>query len=339
MNLDSDGVSILDVPAIEAHNLTKVYRDNIRAVDGISFSVKPGEIFGLLGPNGAGKTTTIKMIITLTKATSGTLHAFGIDVFKSPETARGMLGYVPQSISVDTDLTAYENLLIFSKLSYVSKKERNTRINDALEYMDLSSRANDLVKRYSGGMMRRLEIAQALVNRPKILLLDEPSIGLDPSSKKQVWENIKQLNHEFGVTILITTHDMSEADELCDRIAIMSEGKIAVLGTPVDLKRNVGGDIVTVNLFSTSPAISLPKEIGHIIHNNEKSIQILTTNGEEAIPLIADFFRSHEIRIESISINKANLDDVFMKYAKRRLGDEMYKATRNMRRDFVRHAR
>ena len=339
MNLDSNDVTIPNVPAIEAHDLTKIYRDNIRAVDGMSFSVKQGEIFGLLGPNGAGKTTTIKMIITLTKATSGTLHAFGIDVFKSPEIVREMLGYVPQSISVDTDLTAYENLLIFSKLSYVNKKERNARINDALEYMDLSSRANDLVKRYSGGMMRRLEIAQALVNRPKILLLDEPSIGLDPSSKKQVWKNIKQLNQEFGVTILITTHDMSEADELCDRIAIMSEGKIAILGTPVDLKRNVGGDIVTVNLSSPSPVTSLPKEIGSIIDNNEKSIQILTTNGEEAIPLIAAFFSSHEIRVESISINKANLDDVFMKYAKRRLGDEMYKSTRNIRRDFVRHAR
>jgi len=308
-------------------------------VDGISFSVKQGEIFGLLGPNGAGKTTTIKMIITLTKATSGTLHVFGIDVFKSPETVREMLGYVPQSISVDTDLTAYENLLIFSKLSYVNKMERSERIKDALEYMDLASRAHDIVKRYSGGMMRRLEIAQALVNRPKILLLDEPSIGLDPSSKKQVWENIRQLNQEFGVTILITTHDMNEADDLCNRIAIMSEGKIAILGTPEELKRNVGGDIVTVNLASIPSMISLPKEIGRIINRNEKSIQILTTNGEEAIPLVADFFRGHEIRVESISINKANLDDVFMKYAKRRLEDDLYKANRRARRDFVRHAR
>ncbi|MDE1867431.1 MAG: ATP-binding cassette domain-containing protein [Thaumarchaeota archaeon] len=338
MTFDST-VKMSDAIAMEANKLTKVYRDSIRAVDGISFSVRQGEIFGLLGPNGAGKTTTIKMIITLTKATSGALHVFGIDVFKSPETVREMLGYVPQSISVDTDLTAYENLLIFSKLSYVDKKERNERIRNALEYMDLSSRADDIVKRYSGGMMRRLEIAQALVNRPKILLLDEPSIGLDPSSKKQVWKNIKQLNQEFGTTILITTHDMGEADELCDRIAIMSEGKIAILGTPLDLKRDVGGDIVTVNLAFTPPIMSLPKEIGNIVHNNEKSIQILTTNGEEAIPLIADFFRSHEIRVESISINKANLDDVFMKYAKRRLGDEMYKATRNTRRDFARRAR
>ena len=339
MVLDLDNAKTSDITAIKADNLQKIYRDNIRAVDGISFSVRQGEIFGLLGPNGAGKTTTIKMMITLTKATSGQLHVFGIDVSKSPEEVREMLGYVPQSISVDGDLTAYENLLIFAKLSYVDKKERNERIQNALEYMDLSERANDLVKRYSGGMMRRLEIAQALVNRPRLLLLDEPSIGLDPSSKKQVWKSIKQLNQEFGTTILITTHDMNEADELCDRIAIMSEGKIAIMGTPADLKKGVGGDIITVNLGSQCPPISFPKEIGTIILDNEKSIQILTTNGEEAIPLIADFFKSHEIKIDSISINKANLDDVFMKYAKRRLSNDAYKTVRSTRRDFTRHSR
>ncbi|HJT09974.1 MAG TPA: ATP-binding cassette domain-containing protein [Candidatus Nitrosotalea sp.] len=339
MILDTNNSKTYDVAAIEAQNLQKIYRDSIRAVDGISFSVQQGEIFGLLGPNGAGKTTTIKMMITLTKSTSGQLYVFGIDVSKDPEKVREMLGYVPQSISVDGDLTAYENLLIFAKLSYVNKKERNERIKNALEYMDLSGRANDLVKRYSGGMMRRLEIAQALVNRPRLLLLDEPSIGLDPSSKKQVWKSIKQLNQEFGTTILITTHDMTEADELCDRIAIMSEGKIAIMGTPTDLKKGVGGDIITVNLGSSCPLISFPKEIGTVILNNEKSIQILTTNGEEAIPLIADFFKSHEIKIDSISINKANLDDVFMKYAKRRLSNDVYKTVRSTRRDFTRHSR
>ncbi len=339
MSYDHNEPNKHDMIAIEAENLTKIYRESIRAVDGISFSVRPGEIFGLLGPNGAGKTTTIKMVITLTRATSGKLHVFGIDVSKSPEEVREMLGYVPQSISVDVDLTAYENLLIFAKLSYVDKNEREERIRNALEYMDLSGRANDLVKRYSGGMMRRLEIAQALVNRPKVLLLDEPSIGLDPSSRKQVWQSIKQLNQEFGTTILITTHDMNEADELCDRIAIMSEGKIAIMGTPADLKKDVGGDIITVNLGLPCPFISIPKEIGQIIESDERSIQILTTNGEEAIPIIVDFFRSHEIKMESISINKANLDDVFMKYAKRRLTNDVYKNVRSTRRDFVRHSR
>ncbi|MEO9364413.1 MAG: ATP-binding cassette domain-containing protein, partial [Nitrososphaera sp.] len=243
--------------AIEIHNLVKTYRDgNVRAVDDISFSVVPGEIFGLLGPNGAGKTSTIKMIVTLAKATSGRLEVFGVDASRSPQTVRGMLGYVPQSISVDADLTAYENLLIFSKLSYVSKQERDERIREALQYMGLVGRANDLVKHFSGGMMRRLEIAQALVNRPRVLLLDEPSIGLDPASKRQVWKSIKQLRQDYGTTILITTHDMAEADALCDRVAIMSAGKIAVMGNPAELKRTVGGgDRVTVNLAS---AVRLP---------------------------------------------------------------------------------
>ena len=208
-----DSKNVESKNAIETENLTKIYQGDIRAVDDVTLSVQPGEIFGLLGPNGAGKTTIIKMIVTLAHYTSGKLRVFGIDASKSPETVRDMLGYVPQSISVDTDLTGYENLLIFSKLSYVDKKERSGRIKNALEYMGLTDRAKDLVKHYSGGMMRRLEISQALVNRPKILLLDEPSIGLDPASKMHVWESIKQLKEKFGTTIVITTHDMSEADE------------------------------------------------------------------------------------------------------------------------------
>lgn len=324
--------------AIEADNLTKIYHGNIRAVDGTTFSVQEGEIFGLLGPNGAGKTTAIKMIVTLTTVTTGTLRVFGISVSKSPETIRGMLGYVPQSISVDTDLSGYENLLIFSKLSFVPRKERKERIKNALEYMDLTERANDLVKHYSGGMMRRLEIAQALVNRPRILLLDEPTIGLDPASKMHVWKSIKQLKQEFNTTVLITTHDMSEADELCDRIAIMSEGKVSVLGSPTELKRTVGGDVVTVHLTFAQPNITFPKEIGTIIHTTDKEVQILTVNSEEALPLVTNFFRDQEIGIQSISINKPNLDDVFMKYAKRRLHDETTGASR-ARRDFMRHMR
>lgn len=350
--------------AIEAYNLIKTYRGgNVRAVDDISFSVTRGEIFGLLGPNGAGKTSTIKMVVTLAKATSGRLKVFGVDVSKSPQTVRGMLGYVPQSISVDADLTAYENLLIFSKLSYVNKQDRDERIREALQYMGLAERANDLVKHFSGGMMRRLEIAQALVNRPRILLLDEPSIGLDPASKRQVWKSIKQLRQDYGTTILITTHDMVEADTLCDRVAIMSAGKIAVLGNPAELKRAVGGgDRVTVNLASAVRLQNLQflTSLGTVVaaaandddvdddnEKNETSIQILVKDGEEAIPHIMDSFRSSGIRIESISVSKPTLDDVFMKYANRRLDDEEMITTRNSnnshssgaRRDFVRHAK
>ncbi|HJU14613.1 MAG TPA: ATP-binding cassette domain-containing protein [Candidatus Nitrosotalea sp.] len=325
--------------AIDAEDLTKIYHGNIRAVDRVTFSIKSGEIFGLLGPNGAGKTTTIKMIVTLSSATSGKLQVFGVDAFKSPVTVRSMLGYVPQTISVDTDLTGYENLLIFAKLSYVPKKDRTERIWDALEYMGLKERAHDLVKHYSGGMMRRLEIAQAIVNRPRLLLLDEPTIGLDPSSKIHVWKSIKQLKQEYGTTVLITTHDMGEADDLCERIAIMSEGKIAVLGSPQELKRSVGGDVVTLHLSTPQPGIAIPKEIGSVIHSEAKMVQILTTNGEEAIPLIADYFRSQKVGIESISINRPNLDDVFMKYARKRLHEEQTVGAVRARREIARHMR
>ena len=350
--------------AIEIHDLVKTYQGkNVRAVDGVSFSVTRGEIFGLLGPNGAGKTSTIKMIVTLARPTSGRLEVFGVDVSRSPQTARGMLGYVPQSISVDADLTAYENLLIFSKLSYVSKQDREGRIRDALQYMGLAERANDLVKRFSGGMMRRLEIAQALVNRPKVLLLDEPSIGLDPASKRQVWKSIKQLRQDYGTTILITTHDMAEADALCDRVAIMSAGKIAVLGNPAELKRTVGGgDRVTVNLASPVRLhdmgflASLGKVVASAAGDDDDNdvdgtptVQILVKDGEEAIPHITDSFRSNGIRIESISVSKPTLDDVFMKYANRRLDGDAEEATipvrsnnnssSSARRDYVRHAR
>jgi ABC-2 type transport system ATP-binding protein len=335
--------------AINASSLTKIYHDNVAAVDNITFSVNQGEIFGLLGPNGAGKTTTIRMIVTLSKPTAGKLEVFGVDVVKSPEIVRGMLGYVPQSISVDADLTAFENLLIFSKLSYVSKNEREEKIHKALQSMDLAERSNDLVKHYSGGMMRRLEIAQALVNRPRILILDEPSIGLDPSSKRQVWSSIKQLRKEYDTTILITTHDMNEADALCNRLAIMSAGKISALGEPAELKRTVGGDVVTVTLDSMIPDINnnnnndsnikFPSNIGTVVSSDDTSIQVLTGNGEEAIPFIMDFFRGLGIRIESISISKPNLDDVFMKYAKRRLTNEISTDSSSGRRNFVRRTK
>ena len=209
--------------AIEVASLTKKYGE-VSAVDDISFSVDEGEVYGLLGPNGAGKTTVIKILTTLTKPTSGYVRVMGMDAFGSPREGRKLLAYVPQAISADGDLSGYENLLIFSKLFHVKKEERRARIEEALEYMNLTSRANGLVKHYSGGMMRRLEIAQALVNRPKVLFLDEPSLGLDPNSKTQVWEYVRRLSREFGTTVLVTTHDMEEANELCQRLSIMNAG-------------------------------------------------------------------------------------------------------------------
>jgi ABC-2 type transport system ATP-binding protein len=258
-----------------------------------------------------------------------------------------MIGYIPQSISVDADLTAYENLLIFAKLFYVKKNERDWRIRFALEYMGLADRTNDLVKRFSGGMMRRLEVAQALVNQPKMLILDEPSIGLDPASKMQMWKYLRKLNEDFGTTILITTHDMSEADELCNRIAVMSSGKIAVIGSPVDLKETVGRETLTLTLVQTpqsSPEQILPAlagELGVVISNENKVVKILTRDGEQAIPKILESFRVAGLNVDSVSLNKITLDDVFIKYAKTRFESEnaeSNKAARAVRRTFRRRA-
>ncbi|MGD0146093.1 MAG: ATP-binding cassette domain-containing protein [Nitrososphaerales archaeon] len=324
---------------MEVNSLTKVYPNGTRAVDDISFSVEEGEIFGLLGPNGAGKTTAIKTITTLTRPTAGSIRVFGIDVQRAPQEVRQMLGFVPQAISVDGDLTGYENLLIFAKLFFVSREDRKQRILDALEYFGLADRANELVKNYSGGMMRRLEIAQALVNRPRIMFLDEPSIGLDPYSKRQVIEQVRELNREFGTTILITTHDMAEADVLCNRLAIMNMGKIAISGAPADLKHSVGGDVLTVKVAGQAAA-TLPTDLGSVISSEQGTIKILTEDGEAAIPRLMEYFERNGAVVESVSLSRPSLDDVFMKYAKASLQQEgTFREARSARRSIARHGR
>jgi len=325
--------------AVQVSGLTKVYAGGTKAVDDVSFDVKEGEIFGLLGPNGAGKTTTIKMITTISRPTAGAIRVFGVDALSTPEKVRRMLGFVPQAISVDGDLTGYENLLIFAKLFYVDREQRDKRIHEALGLFGLAERANDLVKHYSGGMMRRLEIAQALVNRPKLLFLDEPSIGLDPYSRLQVIDHIKQLNRNFGTTILLTTHDMSEADELCDRLAIMSMGRIATSGAPKELKRSVGGDVLTVAATGRLPD-SIPSNLGTVASSSQGTMKILTVDGERAIPRITEYLEGEGAVVESVSLSRPTLDDVFMKYAEGSLQqDGTYKDARSARRSATRHGR
>ena len=322
--------------AIDVKSLTKVYGEEARAVDDISFSVDEGEVFGLLGPNGAGKTTTIKMITTLAKPTSGSIRVLGIDAIRSPREVRKKLAYVPQAVSVDGDLSGYENLLIFSKLFHVEKQERRARIDEALEYMNLRDRADDLVKHYSGGMMRRLEIAQALVNRPKILFLDEPSIGLDPASKKQVWDYTKRLTKEFGTTIFITTHDMEEANELCERLSIMNAGKIAVTGSPEELKKAAGVDLLTIITREGRIPQSLPPEIGRIVKSEDKLLEIQTANGELEIAPIVDYLEKNGVIIASISLTRPTLGDVFLKYGGTSLESGTMQEVRSVRRSFGR---
>jgi len=224
--------------AIEVFSLTRRF-NSLVAVDHLTFSCVSGSTFGLLGPNGAGKSTLIKMLTTLLPPSSGNARIAGCDLVQHPEAVRRKIGYVSQMLSADGELTGYENLLISAKLYCIPRSERTPRIAQALEFMDLAHVGGKRVRQYSGGMIRRLEIAQSMLHRPSILFLDEPSVGLDPSAKRAVWERISELRCEFGTTILMTTHDMEEADHLCDMVAVMHRGILAALDTPAALKAQV----------------------------------------------------------------------------------------------------
>lgn len=233
-------------PILETEDLTRRF-GTLTAVDELRISVLPGEMFGLVGPNGAGKTTVIKMLTTLLPPTSGNASVAGHDIIRHSSDVRRSIGYVPQLISADGSLTGYENLLIFSKLYDVPRAERRERIGNALEFMGLAQVGGKLVRNYSGGMIRRLEIAQAMLHRPRVLFLDEPTLGLDPVARKAVWEHVQRLRAEYGTTIFLTTHYMEEADELCSRIAIMHLGKVVAIGTPSELKASLGAGNATLD--------------------------------------------------------------------------------------------
>lgn len=250
--------------AIEVIELSHAYNSYL-AVDHISFTIKNGTAFGLIGPNGAGKSTTIKMLTTLLPVTSGTAIINDYDLLSQPSQIRQSIGYVPQLLSADGDLTGYENLLLSARLYGLSRKQREKRIPEVLEFMHLSNVADKLVHDYSGGMIRRLEIAQALIHQPKVLFLDEPTVGLDPAARKALWKHIQQLNKLSGTTILMTTHDMDEADTLCDIVALMHLGKIIVMDTPAKLKAAVGPKATLDDVFILHTGSSL-KETGDYHH-------------------------------------------------------------------------
>jgi ABC-2 type transport system ATP-binding protein len=226
-------------PAISTHELTRRF-DALTAVNGLSLDVQLGEVFGLLGPNGAGKTTTIKMLITLLPPTSGTATVAGYDILHDPRLVRRSIGYVPQLLSSDGALSARENLMTTARLYHLPGPERDSRIAEALKFMALEDSADRLVRTFSGGMIRRLEIAQAMLHRPEVLFLDEPTVGLDPTARRAVWEHIRGLRQAEGTTILLTTHYMDEAAELCGRVGFMHLGKLVALGTPAELAAQAG---------------------------------------------------------------------------------------------------
>jgi ABC-2 type transport system ATP-binding protein len=234
------------MPILETDALTRYFGDHA-AVDRVSLSLEAGEAFGLLGPNGAGKTTMIKMLTTLLPPTSGSARVAGFEIVDRAREVRRVIGYVPQLVSADGSLSGHENLLMFAKLYDIPRAERLSRISEALSFVGLSDAATRLVREYSGGMIRRLEIAQSVLHRPRVLFLDEPTVGLDPVARRAVWEHIERLRADYGTTIFLTTHLMEEADSLCSTIAIMHHGRVAAIGRPDELKASIGDNGTTLD--------------------------------------------------------------------------------------------
>jgi ABC-2 type transport system ATP-binding protein len=249
------------VLAVVATQIARRFKDVI-AVDDVSFDIPAGQIFGLLGPNGAGKTTTIRILVTLLPPDSGRASVFGLDVVKQTMAVRRLIGYVPQQLSADGSLTGWENVMLFARLYDLPRRGRKAAVSDALELMGLAESKDRLVGTYSGGMIRRLELAQALINRPRLLVLDEPTIGLDPIARAEVWERVQTLRHEIGTTILMTTHYMEEAEHLCDRVALMHRGRIRASGSPAELKQELGPQATLEDVFRHFAGEQLEEEGG-----------------------------------------------------------------------------
>ncbi len=311
--------------AIEVSGITKRYGP-ITAVDNVSFDVIEGEIFGFLGPNGAGKTTLIRMLTTLLKPTEGGAMVACCDVAKEPGKVRREIGVVPQAMTSDLDLTGYENMDIYGRFYGISSKERKERIKYLLEMVGLTARANDLVAAYSGGMRRRLEVARVLVHRPKILFLDEPTIGLDPQSRHVVWDFLRKLREGDTMTVFLTTHYMEEAEALCNRVAIIDSGKIIAIGSPDELKSQIpGNDIISLTFENLSEDLVDRIKALTFVHNvnmEDNNLRIYVDNGALNLPLLMDEIKSFGGKILSATIHEQSLEDVFIHYTGKSIREE-----------------
>lgn len=307
--------------AIEAKELTKKF-GNLTAVNKISFKIREGEIFGLLGPNGAGKTTTLSMFATLVHPTSGEAYVGGHSIIHEQGAVRKSIGFVFQDPSSDDTLSGRENLYLHALLYGVNLTDINSKIDSVLSLVDLKDKQRVLVKNYSGGMRRRLELARGLLHEPKILFLDEPTLGLDPQTREHMWEYIKELSSKKGVTIIVTTHYMEEAEQLCDRIAIIDHGEIKVLDTPANLRRNVGGDIVTLR-FIGKPNVAKLKKLKFIRKTEIKGSTVRLTVYNSAVHL-QDILKAAG-KVEAVESRSPTMNDVFLHYTGKEIresGDE-----------------
>jgi len=305
--------------AIDVRQLSKLYNGGIKALDGLDLRVKAAKVFAFLGPNGSGKTTLMRILTTQIRPTSGSAYIFGLDTVKSGQEIRKIIGYVPQETSVWLDISGYENLLIYSKIYGVPSKMREKRIQDTLQSMGIEEVADRMVKSYSGGMVRRLEIACALLVGPRVLFLDEPTIGLDPSARKAIWENLISFKQEYGTTVFFNTHYMDEADLYSDEIAIIDKGRIVKSGTASELKQSLRSEIIQVYSHDRigGRVLKSIRDLAFVqgVIDNNSHLEIIVGDSETRLPLILDLLRGEGISLERICTAKPTLDDVFLNYA------------------------
>ncbi|QUC64013.1 ATP-binding cassette domain-containing protein [Nitrosopumilus sp. K4] len=312
--------------SIDVKSLLKSF-GTVTAVDDISFSVESGEIFGFLGPNGAGKSTTMMILTTLLKPTSGQALVSGYDVVTQAKQVRQSIGYVQQETAVDEYLTGRENLILQARLNHIPKDQINRRIDDVLELIELTDKQNDPVVTYSGGMRKRLDIAGGLLHHPKVLFLDEPTVGLDIQTRRKIWEYIKKIHTEFEMTIFLTTHYMEEADQLCDRIGIIDYGRIQVIDSPQNMKSAMGNEVITLSVDANESGDLFLSEIEKIetinkINKDHDKLVLFASKGTEVIPKIFEISSSLNVKVNSISLTQPTLDDVFISYTGHEIRDD-----------------
>jgi ABC-2 type transport system ATP-binding protein len=329
---------------VETDALSKIYKNGLKAVDEITIKIENGEIFGFLGPNGAGKSTTIMILTTLLKPTSGKAYVAGYDVVTQAKKVRENIGYVQQEPTVDEYLTGRENLLLQARLNHISADLIDKRIDEILDIVELGDRQHEPAVTYSGGMRKRLDIAGGLLHRPKVLFLDEPTLGLDIQTRYKIWEYIKRIHSEFDMSIFLTTHYMEEADKLCDTISIIDHGKIKITGSPKSLKSSLGNEVVVFEVDSEMKLDRLILELKKIpivreISTEGFEVTVFTTNGDQLIPQIFQQTADLGIKIETISLTKPTLDDVFLSYTGRELREENGKYDRKKEREKIRRIR
>lgn len=335
---------------LEVGNLFKTYPDGTEAVKGISFSVEEGEFFGFLGPNGAGKTTTIKILITLLRKTSGNIRVMGMDNDKHAKEIRHVIGYAAQDVGVDDELTGRENLILQGELYHMEHSLLRQRVDELLDLMDLTNDADRSAGTYSGGMRKRLDLATGLMHRPRMLFLDEPTTGLDPQNRSSLWVYLERLNKQEKLTIFLTTHYMEEADKLCSRLAIIDHGQIRAMGTPRQLKQEIGGDVIALTFRANGQTVAeqCQQAIRILAHAPfvsgtdcfDEGVNIYTSNGGSVIPDVLHVLEEHGLKVVQLSLTSPTLDDVFLKHTGHKIRDEASNENwRGSRRGFMTSSR